>query len=202
LAWVWSLENILLAMAVYHRMHIYVGFNGMTRMRIIGLFGMSAVVAGFLLVLWKIARNRDFVWLVRHQLWALAITVYLFVLTPVDVLWVQYNVRRILAGDPAPSVQISVHPIQAEGYLLLQPLLESEDATIREGVRAMLAERDEQAQQAAARRVEQGWTAFQWSEQCLLEQFDVARSRWAPDADGIGREVALERFHEYAYQWY
>ncbi len=31
LAWVWSLQNLLLAAAVYHRLWIYVGFNGMTR---------------------------------------------------------------------------------------------------------------------------------------------------------------------------
>lgn len=44
LAWLWSVENLLLAVAVYHRMHIYVGFNGMTRMRVVGLLGMTAVL--------------------------------------------------------------------------------------------------------------------------------------------------------------
>ena len=36
LAWIWSLENMLLALAVYHRLYIYIGFNGMTRMRMVG----------------------------------------------------------------------------------------------------------------------------------------------------------------------
>ena len=70
LAWVWSFENLLLAVAVYHRLAIYVGFNGMTRMRIVGILGMSCVVAGFLLVVWKIRRRHDFTWLMRRQLWA------------------------------------------------------------------------------------------------------------------------------------
>ncbi|MEX2286481.1 MAG: DUF4153 domain-containing protein, partial [Planctomycetaceae bacterium] len=39
LAWIWSLENFILAIAVYNRMHIYIGFNGMSRMRIVGLYG-------------------------------------------------------------------------------------------------------------------------------------------------------------------
>jgi hypothetical protein len=47
LAWIWSALNLLLAVAVYHRLCIYVGFNGMTRMRMVGFYGMTAVVAGF-----------------------------------------------------------------------------------------------------------------------------------------------------------
>ncbi len=44
---VWAIQNLLLAVAVYHRLHIYIGFNGMTRMRTVGIFGISCVVAGF-----------------------------------------------------------------------------------------------------------------------------------------------------------
>ena len=94
----------------------------MTRMRVVGLFGISAVLIGFLLVLWKIARNRGFLWLLRRHLWTVAIAVYVYSVIPVDVFVMQYNVRRILAGDSAPSVQISVHPISAEGVLCLPPL--------------------------------------------------------------------------------
>ena len=50
LAWIWSLENGLLAITVYNRLLIYIGFNGMTRMRLVGLFGISCVVVGFALV--------------------------------------------------------------------------------------------------------------------------------------------------------
>ena len=71
-AWIWSLENVLLAIAVYHRLYIYIGFNGMTRMRIVGIFGISAVLVGFLLVLWKIAHHRGFLWLLRRHLWTVA----------------------------------------------------------------------------------------------------------------------------------
>ena len=66
--------------------------------------------------------------------------VYLYSVTPVDVFVVQYNVRRILAGDAAPSVQISVHPISAEGVLCLPPLTQCDDAIVRQGVCAYLAE--------------------------------------------------------------
>jgi hypothetical protein len=202
LAWVWSAENLLLAAAVYHRMDIYIGFNGMTRMRTIGLFGMTAVVAGFVLVLWKIAKNRGFLWLVRRQLWALAATIFLYALTPVDALVTAYNVRRIMAGDLAPSVQISVHPIGPEGSLLLAPLLECPDATIREGVRALLAERHQREREHVRRQVEAGWSAFQGAEQLVERQLELRRDVLGTYDDPVLRKAALGHFYHYAYQWY
>jgi hypothetical protein len=202
LAWLWSIENFVLAVAVYHRLWIYIGFNGMTRMRTIGIFGTSTVVAGFVLVLWKIARQRDFAWLVRHQLWVLAFATYLYALTPVDTLVVQYNVRRILAGDPAPSVEISVHPISSEGVLLLRPLLDCDDAIIREGVRAMLAERLDEAESQARRRETLGWTTYQLADQIVLRGLRDSGDRWSDYRDQEARSRALKAFHDYAYQWF
>jgi hypothetical protein len=202
LAWIWSLENLLLAVAVYHRLWIYVGFNGMTRMRMVGIFGTSCVVAGLLIVVWKIVRQRDFVWLVRRHLWALAITIYLFALTPVDALVTRYNVQRVLAGDPAPSVEISVHPINSEGVLFLIPLVESDNEIIREGIQAMLAERLEEAEAKARKRAKQGWTTFQIADRLVLERLRADKDGWAEYTDRANRQAALKRFHEYAYQWY
>lgn len=202
LAWIWSLENMLLAVAVYHRLYIYIGFNGMTRMRTVGIFGMTCVVVGFVLVIWKIVRNRDFVWLMRRHLWALALTVYLFALTPVDFLAHSYNVRRILAGDPAPSVQISVHPITSEGVLTLLPLCDCDDPAIRDGVRALLAARLDAAETLAQKRATQGWTTLQASDRLLLDQLRAESDRWAEYQDPQPREAALKRFHQYAYRWY
>ncbi|MDZ7617577.1 MAG: DUF4153 domain-containing protein, partial [Patescibacteria group bacterium] len=108
LTWLWVAENALLAAAVYNRLFIYIHFNGMTRMRTVGLFGMTLVVIGFVLVVWKVVHQRDLVWLIRRQLLALAMAVYRFAITPVDVLVHAYNVRQVLAGVLAPSVQISV----------------------------------------------------------------------------------------------
>ena len=183
LAWIWSAENLVLALAVYNRMYIYIDFNGMTRMRIIGIFGMSAVVVGFILVLWKIAMNRSFTWLLRRHLWTLAVTIYLFALTPVDAIWVSYNVRRVMSGDLAPSVQISVHPIDSEGVLCLPPLAHCKDDTIRQGVLALLAKRHADAQAAVRQRRQQGWTAIQWADRVVLDRLGKLRSQWQAYAD-------------------
>jgi hypothetical protein len=202
LAWVWSAENFILALAVFNRMYIYIDFNGMTRMRTIGLFGISTVVAGFVLVVWKIVHVRTFVWLVQRQLWALGIAIWLFVLTPVDFLVHSYNVQRILAGDLAPAVQISVHPINSEGILVLEPLLDCQDPIIRNGVRAMFAQEEIEREKLATRRLISGWTALQVSDHILLRRLRAMRAHWQEFADPRSRESALNAFHDYAYQWY
>ena len=202
LAWIWSAENLVLALTVYNRMYIYIDFNGMTRMRMIGLFGISTVVIGFALVIWKIIHNRDFVWLIQRQLWALAGAVYLFVLMPVDVIVHSYNVRQVLAGDLAPSVQISVHPISAEGYLVLRPLLDCDDAIIRDGVRAMLAERYLQERELVQERQQLGWTTWQLGDQMLLGRLEHTRDQWKTYLNDEQRKAALAQFRKYAYQWY
>lgn len=115
---------------------------------------------------------------------------------------VRYNVRRILAGDPAPSVQISVHPISSEGIWLLEPLLDCNDPLIREGIRALLATRDIDSESLAARRATQGWTSFQLADQLLVKNLRGFRRRWSHYSGPGERAEALERFHAYAYKWF
>jgi hypothetical protein len=206
LAWIWSAENLLLALAVYNRMLIYINFNGMSPMRTIGLFGISTVVVGFVLVLWKINRQRDFAWLIRGQLAALALAVYLYALTPVDALVNSYNVRQVMAGNLPPAVQISVHPIDSEGLLVLQPLVDCEDPIIRDGIRALLVAHAI----ATDRRTQQGellgWTTYQIADnrviQAQIDQLARRHADWAPYFNDAKRQRALDRFNAYVYQWY
>lgn len=202
LAWIWSLENALLAITVYHRLGIYIGYNGMTRMRVVGLLGITCVVVGFAHVLWKIAFQKRFVWLLRRHLWTVAAAVFLFALLPVDALIHRYNVSRILSGDAAPSVQISVQPISSEGMLVLKPLLEADNEIIREGIRAMLAEQLGKSERLAARQKELGWSTFQLADRQLLEQLRELEPQLKSYAELAPRAEARQRFQDYAYQWY
>lgn len=202
LAWIWSAENFLLALAVYHRLSIYVGFNGMTRMRVVGFFGISAVMCGFALVVWKIAKQYHFLWLVRRQMWVLALFVYLYAVVPVDQCVMTYNVNRILTGDPAPSVQISEHPIDDEGIDVLFPLLEADNEIIREGVRALLLQRFHQEVLESMERDETGWTAWSWSHHRLLRDLENHKQKLLFQGGEPAREAAWDRFDDYAYQWY
>ena len=200
LAWVWSVENLVVALAVFHRLSIYVDFNGMTRMRMVGWLGIGSVVVGFLLVVIKITLHKDFRWLLRRELWTVSFAVYLYFIMPVDRWITQYNVRRIMAGDPAPSVQISEHPLSAEGYLQLKPLLNCDDSTIRLGIKAMLGERHLQAAQDHTRQRESGWTSRQLAEEQLFDQLEsIPEIR---NLDPTQRAADFAAYRQYAYQWY
>jgi hypothetical protein len=117
---------------------IYVDFNGMTRMRVVGFLGISAVVGGFVLVLLKIVQRQKSIRLIRRQVWVLAFAIYLYIVLPVDILVHRYNVKRIMAGSPEPCVQISEHPISIDAITQLLRLLDCEYPIIVDGVQATL----------------------------------------------------------------
>ena len=198
-AWIWSFENLLLAAAVYNRLWIYVGVNGMTRMRVVALLGMTSVVVGFLLVLWKIAHNRGFLWLLRRHILTVALAAYLYLVSPVDWLVYSYNVHRILGGDSAPAVQITEHWMTPEGILALSPLWDCPDTIVREGVRSLLIS---QAQTAAAdnESASRDWTRYQIVNVRLAHQLSPMVSQNNKSSTEL--ESDWQRFQEYAYQWY
>ena len=203
LAWIWSLENLILGLAVFNRMFIYIHFNGMTRMRVIGLFGISAVIVGFAIVVTKIIRNRSFLWLLRAHLVTLAAAFYLYSLTPVDWFTTGYNVRRIMAGDLAPAVQISVHPIDSQGLMRLRPLVDHQNRTIRDGIRAVLAEAHLRAERKATRANRAGWSEYQISDQWVLSGFRKHHQQWRDHyRDDAKRKTDYQRFADFVYQWY
>ncbi len=202
LAWIWSAENFLLAIAVYNRLLIYVGYNGMTRMRWIGCFGITLVVVGVIIVLVKIAKGRSFWWLLRAQLVAFALTVAVYSVFPVDYVAHRYNASRIKAGYLHPSVMIAVKPITDEGILPLLELADVDDVKIREGVRALLAERQSQIEDDSTESPWH-WSRYQASTDMLYRelaknQIDWANYLQAPET----RARAIAEFREYAMQWY
>ncbi|MCM2373388.1 DUF4153 domain-containing protein [Aporhodopirellula aestuarii] len=202
LAWVWSAMNLLLAVAVYNRLWIYVGYNGMTRMRTVGFFGITLVLVGFGLVIFKIIRRRSFTWLIQSQLIALSITVVLYCLFPVDYVAHRYNAARVANGYLKPSVMIAVKPINDEGVFPLLNLVNHPDPVIRDGVHAMLAER-QLAIESYSRDTPWHWHRYQYSKTLLYQRLDAEKLKWArylsePDA----RQIAIEQFKDYAMQWY
>jgi hypothetical protein len=126
----------------------------------------------------------------------------LFALTPVDAIVHSYNVRHVLAGDLPPVVQITEHPVNAEGILVLEPLADCQDPIIREGIRAMLAARSIQAEATAKDRAKLGWTTYQAADNLCLQRLQASREKWKDYLDANKRADALTRFRKYAYQWY
>ncbi|MEE3373464.1 MAG: DUF4153 domain-containing protein [Planctomycetota bacterium] len=203
LAWIWSLENLVLGMAVLNRLFIYIQFNGMTRMRIVGLFGIATVIAGFLLVVVKIIQTRSFLWLLRAHLITLAAACYLYGLAPIDWFSTSYNVRRILSGDLAPAVQLSVHPLNPEGISQITPLTEHPNPIIAAGVRALLANAYSRYEPPGGQSPADNWSDYQLAHQWLLGHLQAHRERWQTHyRDETRRQADQQRFVDFVYQWY
>ncbi|MBN1903233.1 DUF4173 domain-containing protein, partial [Candidatus Sumerlaeota bacterium] len=203
LAWIWSLENLILAICAFHRTQIYVHYNGLSRMRVVAVFGIAVVVAGFILVVLKVAWQKNFIWLVRRHLWALALTILLYLLIPVDYFVTRYNVKQILSGNPAPAVQIAVHPIGPDGCLVLLDLLDCPDENVREGVRALLAKIQRKLEEKASKNKKLGWTFFQLAEINALESISLRSDQWKYYYKySEYRQEALQTFDSYGRKWY
>ena len=202
LAWIWSAQNFLLAAAVYNRLMIYVGFNGMTRLRTVGFFGITLVVVGFALVLIKIAKNRTFWWLVRAQLLAFVVTVIVYGLFPVDWIAHRYNVAKVTKGYLHPSVMVAVKPTNNEGYLPLLSLTETDDPIIRRGVLAMLADKQLEIERMS-KREPWHWTMGQASTNVLYTRLTNDQEKWIEFTQSRrARREAIADFKDYAMQWY
>jgi hypothetical protein len=195
LAMIWAVENILLALAVYNRLFIYVGFNGMTRMRVVGLLGVTSVLAGVVLVMIKISRGHSFGWLLKNQIFVVAVAAYLYAVLPVDGWVMTYNVRQVLAGNLPPSVQIAHHPTTTEGWLALLPLQRAENPVIRDGVVEMLTDHERRLNNAPPF----DWTARQLADEQFL------RAVALPENDTLRKPIepgAEDRFRSFSFQWY
>ncbi len=106
------------------------------------------------------------------------------------------------AASTVTTVAQSTHPIGPEGLLQLARVFECEDATIREGVRALLAEPHEQLGAIEKTRRVLNWTAWQLADRMAFESLDENRRLWKRFADPQTRKQMRERFEEYTYQWY
>ncbi len=198
LAWLWSIENLLLATAVFYRLWIYIDFNGMTRMRTIGLLGITAVVVGFLWVVMKIAKNRSFGWLVQRHTATLAIAIFLYAALPVDWLVHSWNSRQVLSGDYSPVVQITEHETLVDGQLAALTLIDSENAEIREGMRALAAQWHEELES----RSKLDWTGFQFANIWISQRFEEEKEKLETYRDATLRQQRIQKFRDYAMQWY
>jgi hypothetical protein len=193
LAWIWITLNLILAIAVYTRLFIYIDYNGMTRMRTVGLLGVTAVVGGFALMRFKILWQR--------QLWILGLAMFAYVALPVDLLCHRYNVARIVAGDHAPTVQLAIHPIDNEALPVLLPLLDCDQQEIQQGVEAILLSRLAQLRQDAS----SDWSASQYSNTATV---DALTKRLGADETNVPagilakREAHEYRFRTFAMEWF
>lgn len=198
LAVLWIGLNWLLAFAACHRLYVYIEFNGLTRMRIVGILGIACVAVGLFWAKRKISLGETFHWLMLRQLSTFLLFVFIFCLCPTDLIAHRYNVSRILAGHPEPLVQITEQPLSDEAWIYIARLANSSDPLIRDGIRSMLASRTNRHKRRMTT-----WQHFQVSEWLLQETFLQYSEELQPFIDDRQiREASTQELREFAYQWY
>ena len=170
LAMVWIALNFLLALAVYNRLYIYIDLNGLSRLRIYGILGSTAVVLGIIMVMRMVLLTKGLRWLVYRYTWSVLAIIFIAYIFPFDGYISRHNVSRVMKGDTLPAIFLFPSSFaESEHCLASLPLLECEDEIIREGAKAMLAKYYLSMNSGCSDWGYQ-WTAFQWSEAILKEQ--------------------------------
>ncbi|MDZ4850722.1 MAG: DUF4153 domain-containing protein [Pirellulaceae bacterium] len=213
LAKLWFCCNLLLVIAVYYRLSIYVGFNGLTRLRIVGYVGVTCVLIGFVLVMYRVLRSRSWTWLINRQLWTLAISLFFLSVLPMDWLSHRWNASQIVAGRLSPAVQIAVQPVSDEGLICMIELIHSEDTILREGILVKLAERDLHLRRVAhpsrdsnddeESTIGTAWKDFQGSTHLLSKKLAAIDDELRPFRESPALRIrAWQAFRNWAMQWY
>jgi Domain of unknown function (DUF4173) len=212
LAKLWMLCNLFLVIAVYYRLAIYVNFNGLTRLRIVGFVGVTCVVAGFGLVLYRVMKGQSWPWLIHRQLWAFLISLFVLANFPLDWVAQAWNVRQIEKGNLASLVHFGEQPISDEGLLCLVELVKSSSSEVRDPILGLFAKRyagfsqkrsNHQSSQQPTDPREATWNEFQGSTFLLEKKLDKVLEEVAADILSQSRIDPNSRsFRRWAWPWY
>jgi hypothetical protein len=97
---------------------------------------------------------------------------------------------------------IAVKPIDDEGVFPLLNLVDHPDETIREGVRALLAER-QRTIESYSHDIPWHWHRFQYSKTLLYQHLKANKSKWSSYSNNpAAGKSAISKFRDYAMQWY
>ena len=176
LAHAWAAQNFLLAAGTFRRITIYIAYSGLTQLRIVGIFGTTLATLGLAIVVYKVARRRTMLWVMRRQLDALAVAVAVFIVAPTDELAMRYNAARIAADQYRPLLHLYEQPLRPEAVPALLALLDHPDPVVREGVAVIAAAQRDRLRADNARA---GWLDFELSRHRALGALDEAAARLA-----------------------
>lgn len=183
LSYVWAAQNGILAIGALRRLQMYIGYNGLTRMRIVGIYGVLLVAVGLALMVWKVRRTKSFAWLVRRDLLALWVALIVLALTPRDWVCWKYNVAQAMSGNPRPLTLLHGQPMSPESFPPLIPLLDYEGKAegdeqgnqqlVREGIRGLLGRQFLQLRRTRWKN----WSDWQGSHAWALRKLEAVRLR-------------------------
>lgn len=200
LSWIWVAQNLIIAVGTFHRLLMYIDCNGLTRMRIVGAYGILLVVIGLLIVVFKMHRVKSFLWMTRRHLLAFSLGLLALVITPMDLAVFKYNTHLILHNNPRSAVQLIVQPITAEGIPALIPLLDCEDEAISKGVAGILLREQEKLQKLQDK--EQRWVEKELSRSNALKAIKAVQDKLNGIIPDGNWQKAIDDLNAHTKKWY
>ena len=183
LAYVWIAEGGLLAVGTYRRIAIHVARSGLSDLRIVGILGTSLVLFGLGLVVWKLQRQKTFLWLLRRQLDGAALVLAVYAIFPTHWLSAEVNASRVAAGEYRPLLHAFRQATETESVAVWIPLLDHHDPRVRQGVAALL----QKERAALVDRVvhDEHWQTKDLGTRAALARLNEVGARIEAELDGI-----------------
>jgi hypothetical protein len=194
LAFVWCAQGAVLAAGTYRRIAIHIAKSGLSDLRIVGILGTTLVVCGVALVAWKLHRQRTFVWLVRRQLDAFALTVFFYAVFPTHLVSAKVNVARIQAGEYRPVMHMFRQAQNEESAAAVLPLLDHPDVRVRQGVAVLLDEERERLHTSESAGA--SWRRRSYAETSTKRALDDSAPKIATVLGSVNRYSARKSLYE------
>lgn len=192
LAFAWCAQGVVLAAGTYRRIAIHIAKSGLSDLRIVGILGTTLVVCGVALVAWKLHRQRTFVWLLRRQLDAFALTLFFYAVFPTHLVSAHVNVARVQAGEFRPAMHMFRQAQSEESAAAVLPLLDHPDVRIRQGLAALLEEERVRLHEQAPSR----WRLRSFAQGHAMRELDDAAPKIASVLGSADPRAARKALYE------
>jgi len=197
LAYIWAAQNGVLAAGALRRIEMYISHSGLTRLRLVGIYGVLLVVVGLALMVWKVARMKNSTWLVRRDLLAFWMALVVLAVTPRDHICWTHNAARIMDGKFRTFVHLYKQPMSPESYPPLIRLLDHKKAWVRDGIAGLLGRK---LVELRAQKLEK-WTLWQGSQYWAWRRLEAAADKIRSVAPPDHWEAAEEAMREKTKGW-
>ena len=131
LVYFWIAQNVVLTLSAAWRLWLLVDTSLLTRLRLATSIWLLLVAAGLVSLIWRIARDRDNAWLIRHNLGMAALTLYACCFLNLDGFIASWNAEHcdfLRHGATAGSLAY-FQTLGEESLPALQRLSETLDTT-------------------------------------------------------------------------
>ena len=179
-SYVWAVQNAILAVGTVRRIGMYIDFSGLTNLRITGIYGALLIMTSLAIMVYKVAAERSWIWLLRKYVLSFCVAVLILSLTPSNWLCATYNTQSIIQGKKRAMRPIVLKDLAAAALPPLLPLLdytredgnEQKEQIVRKGIAGLLGIKLHKMRSEYPKH----WIKWQASNSWALKQLEAAEA--------------------------